>query len=154
MLLVLNPKTESQPGWRTKVLKVWLRKILSHCEFYSSISPSLPLDIHDQNDISCLLSGCDSPGIPLLTQQFPLPPVISTLPPSHLGPKTPPSTAYQLAPVLTNCLAVSIGDCLVPILAKRDNPLPLSFTNTRMILLFHPTFKLKQVLCLSGFRAF
>lgn len=86
---------------------------------------SLPLGIHDRNDISCLLSGWDSPGIPLLPQQFPLPPAISTLPPSHLGPKTPPSTAYQLAPILKNCLAVSIRDCLVPILAKGDSPLPL-----------------------------
>ena len=144
---------ESQPRWRTKVLKVWLRKILFHCECYSSVFPSLPLGIHDRNDISCLLSGWDSPGISLFPQQFPLPPAFSTLPPSHLGPKTPPSTAYQLAPVLKNCLAVSIRDCLVPILAKGDSPLPLYFTNIRMILLFYPTFMLKQVLCLSGFRA-
>lgn len=101
---------------------------------------SLPLGMHDWNDISCLLSGCDSPGIPSLTQQFPLPPVISTLPPSHLGPKTPPSTAYQLTPIVKNCLAVSIRDCLAPILAKRDSPLPLSFTNIKMILLLYPTF--------------
>ena len=114
---------------------------------------SLPLGIHDRNDISCLLSGWDSPGISLFPQQFPLPPAFSTLPPSHLGPKTPPFTAYQLAPVLKNCLAVSIRDCLVPILAKGDSPLPLYFTNIRMILLFYPTFMLKQVLCLSGFRA-
>lgn len=100
-----------------------------------------PTPIYNQKFLSYLLSERDSSVIPSLTHQLPLLPDISTLPPALLAQNTPPSIVYQLTPILKNCLAANIGDCLVPVLANKDSP-PLSFRNIRMIL-FHPDFQVK-----------
>lgn len=83
--------------------------------FLLYFSQSLPLGIYNQYYLSCLLSECDSPTIPLLITSFPSHLPLTPCHPLFLPQNTPPSIVHQMASILKNFLAVHVTDCLVPV---------------------------------------